>query len=290
MKAQKPTLLLADDEYANMEAVLSFIEDEVGQVLYAPDGQVAYEIATEKLPDIIIMDWQMPNLNGLEAIRLLQATEKTKEIPVIVATGIMTSSTHLQEALENGAVEFLTKPFVPIEFKARIRAAIRIRDQHLNIRRMLLNEQELLNKTLHHKRRELTTQAILDHQKNHLSARILEHLQSIDGLTQMVYATDISVLTQELNAHFNLDESWERFKIHFGEVHKGFFDRLHRQFPTLNRNAQKLCAYMRMGMGNYEICEMTGANDMAVRRALNRLKKRLGLTAGDDIRQFLFEL
>ncbi|WP_462248846.1 response regulator [Ekhidna sp.] len=275
-------ILIADDEYSNVELVLSIIDERIKEVFYAPNGKVAVELAQEEKPDIILMDWEMPEMNGIEAIKAIKETESIAHIPIIVATGLKTSDENLMEALDVGAVDFLRKPYSVVEFKARIESSIRIQKQHEAIQRML-------QESIEQKQRELTSMATLDFQKSALLNELLEQVGRLDRITNFVYATDIKDIQKQLKSQLDLDKSWDSFKTHFEETHTGFFNKLNEAFDSLSVNERKLCAYIKMGMGNFEICQMTGSSDAALRKAINRLKKKLNLGAKDDIRKFLFD-
>lgn len=275
-------ILVVDDEYSNVELILSIIDERIQEVFYAPNGKVAVELAQEESPDIIIMDWEMPEMNGIEAIREIKKIESVSNIPIIVATGLKTTDENLMEALEVGAVDFLRKPYSVTEFKARIESSLRIQRQHEAIEKML-------QESVEQKQRELTSMATLDFQKSALLNDLLEQVGRLDRITNFVYATDIKDIQKQLKSQLDLDKSWDSFKIHFEESHTGFFDKLDHSFDSLSVNERKLCAYIKMGMGNFEICQMTGSSDSALRKAINRLKKKLNLGAKDDIRKFLFD-
>lgn len=282
------SLLVADDDYSNVEVIMSYLKDQTDQVYYAPNGKVAYELASKKKPDLIIMDWQMPEMTGIEAIKCLKSSEDTKEIPIIVATGVMTSAENLKEALNEGAVDFLRKPFNPIEFRARTESALRIKQQHEFIKEMLIKEKNYVQEALEHKQRELSSIAMLDYQKTTLLNELLGQVERLDRITNYVYATDIKSIEKQLKVQLDLEKSWSAFKVHFEEIHTGFFDRLDNDYLELSLNDRKLCAYIKMGMGNFEISQMTGISDDSLRKAINRLKKKMNLGPKDDLRKFLF--
>ncbi|MCR9249580.1 MAG: response regulator [bacterium] len=282
-------LLVADDDYNNVEVIITILKNQTDQIFYAPNGQVAYDLAKKQQPDLILMDWQMPKVNGIEAIKMLQADESTKDIPVIVATGVMTTSDNLQEALEAGAVDFLRKPFSPIEFRARSSSTLRIKRQHDQIQEMLLKEKQYIEETLAMKERELSSMAIFDFQKNTLMEQLMEQVNRLDRITNHVYATDIRSIEKQIKSQLDLGKSWDTFKVHFEKMHDGFFATLDSKYPSLSINDRKLCAYVKMGMGNFEITQMTGSSDVALKKAINRLKKKLELGAEDDFRKFIFD-
>ncbi|MEO9853718.1 MAG: response regulator [Reichenbachiella sp.] len=282
------SLLVADDDYSNVEVIMSYLKGQTDQVYYAPNGKVACDLAGKKRPDLIIMDWQMPEMTGIEAIRCLKSSPETEEIPIIVATGVMTSAENLKEALDEGAVDFLRKPFNPIEFTARVTSTLRIKRQHEIIKEMLIKEKDYAQEALEHKQRELSSIAVLDYQKTTLLKELLDQVERLDRITNYVYATDIKSIEKQLKAQLDLEKSWNTFKIHFEETHAGFFDKLDENFPELSLNDRKLCAYIKLGMGNFEISQMTGTSDDSLRKAINRLKKKMELGPKDDLRKFLF--
>lgn len=275
-------ILVADDEYSNVEIILSIIDEHIEEVFYAPNGRVAVELAQSERPDIIVMDWEMPEMNGIDAIREIKTIGELEGIPIVVATGLKTTDENLKEALDAGAVDFLRKPFSPIEFKARIDAAIRLKRQHDSIL-------QLLRESMEQKARELTSMATLDFQKSALLNELLNQVGRLDRLTNFVYATDIKDIQKQLKSQLDLDKSWDSFKVHFDETHSGFFEKLDHTFDSLSLKERKLCSYIKMGLGNFEICQMTGTSDVALRKAINRLKKKLDLGARDDIRKFMFD-
>ena len=94
------------------------------QIIEADDGIKAVALAESEMPDLIIMDWNMPIMDGIEALKTIKHCVKTKDIPVIMITGVMASSENMMTALKEGANEFLRKPFEKIELKARIQAVL----------------------------------------------------------------------------------------------------------------------------------------------------------------------
>ena len=287
-------ILIADDDPVNLEVILDFLSDQDDEVLYAPNGKRACELAAQEIPDVIIMDWEMPIMNGIEAIARLRENPLTADIPIIVATGVMTQSNDLRTAMETGAVDFLRKPFDPIEFKARLSTTLRlsnsyreIKSQKAQIQEMAIKEQQLLKEALAHKERELSSAAIFDYQKSELLTKLMDEIKRLDNVTNNLYAPEIKKITREIKSFLDLDRSWSNFKIHFEEVHPDFLDKVAQAFPDLTGNEQKICAYLRIGLNNKEIATLTNVESASVRRALNRLKKKMDLTADDSLREYI---
>ena len=139
---EHPILLIADDEPSNLELLVRLIETsrETFTVLQAIHGLMACEIAAKRVPDIILMDWDMPVMTGLEAVQCLKRDPRTADIPVIMTTGVMLSAGDLKTALEAGATDYLRKPLDPVELMARIHSAL---DLSRSIRRAKAQNDEL---------------------------------------------------------------------------------------------------------------------------------------------------
>ena len=290
MELTTTKILIVDDDAQIREDVRSALASLEAEFLFARNGNMAVGIAQEELPDLILMDWQMPEMSGIEAVQVLRSTESTKQVSIIVMTGIMQEVADLVHALDSGAVDFLRKPIDPCELLARVNATIRSLRQEAAIRALLLTEKELLVQNLNGKERELASKTLYDHQRDELLERLLAQVGRLDRITNHVYATDIKPLERELKGQLNLAKDWCQFNKHFEEVYPGFFDRLVKKYRSLTQRDCKLCAYIRMGMCNSEIARFTHVAKGSVERALNRLKKKLGLTERDNLREFIFKI
>jgi PAS domain S-box-containing protein len=114
-------LLLVDDEPLNLKLYEKMLKDLNFQIFTAINGQECLEKVRECAPDLILMDWNMPVMDGIEALENLKKSDATKDIPVLMITGVMTSSEDLAYALSAGASDFLKKPFDKLELSARVR-------------------------------------------------------------------------------------------------------------------------------------------------------------------------
>ncbi|NQZ77861.1 MAG: response regulator, partial [Ekhidna sp.] len=123
-------ILVVDDEYSNVETVLEIIDENIAEVFYAPNGLIAIKLALEERPDLILMDWEMPEMDGIEATKRLKTDDQVSDIPVIISTGKNTTDENLQEAFNAGAVDFIRKPFSTLEFTSRIQSTLRLKRQN----------------------------------------------------------------------------------------------------------------------------------------------------------------
>ncbi len=128
------TILIVDDELVGREALEGVLFLEGYQLLFAENGREACEIAVEKLPDVVLLDVMMPQMDGYEVCRIMRSDPRLKEIPILLITALDDRASRLR-GLEAGADDFISKPFDRTELRARIRTITR-----LNRYRLLLVE------------------------------------------------------------------------------------------------------------------------------------------------------
>jgi two-component system phosphate regulon response regulator PhoB len=120
---QKKILIVEDD--AAIRDMLVFNLDRAGyQVLPAENGRDARTLIADGRPDLIVMDWMLPDLSGLELTRQLKRDANTREIPVIMVTARVQEDDRVA-GLDGGADDYIVKPFSARELLARIRAQLR---------------------------------------------------------------------------------------------------------------------------------------------------------------------
>ncbi len=125
MKTDK--ILVVEDQPDILELITNIIEysDIVEKVFGATNAQMGMNIAVKEQPNLIISDWYMPDISGIEFIRRLKNHSLTRDIPIIICTGIMDSSYHLKIALDSGAADFIRKPIDRIELIARMQSVLK---------------------------------------------------------------------------------------------------------------------------------------------------------------------
>lgn len=120
----KPLILIVEDE-AVLQKLLAYNLEAAGfEVAQAFDGEEALTLLAERTPDLVVIDWMIPQLSGLELLRRIRRRPEQAHLPVVMLTARAEEPDRLR-GLESGADDYVTKPFSPAEFVARIRAVLR---------------------------------------------------------------------------------------------------------------------------------------------------------------------
>jgi len=117
-------ILVVEDEEAISQLLSYNLEREGFEVVVAPDGAEALVAVREQQPDLILLDWMLPNVSGIEICRQLRSREETRDTPIIILTARGEEEDRVR-GLDTGADDYVTKPFSMSELVARIRAVLR---------------------------------------------------------------------------------------------------------------------------------------------------------------------
>jgi len=119
-------ILLVEDEPAIQELIAANLTRAGHTVVRAADAETAQRIVRDALPDLVLLDWMLPGISGIELAKRLRAEERTRSIPIIMLTARSDEADKIA-GLEIGADDYITKPFSPRELVARIKALLRRR-------------------------------------------------------------------------------------------------------------------------------------------------------------------
>ena len=121
---ERPSVLVVEDEPAQREVLAYNLEAEGFSVAKAENGEEALLLVDEAAPDIIVLDWMLPNVSGIEVCRRLKSRSDTRGVPIIMLSA-RSEEVDRVGGLETGADDYLTKPFSTNELIARVRAVLR---------------------------------------------------------------------------------------------------------------------------------------------------------------------
>jgi two-component system phosphate regulon response regulator PhoB len=120
----KPTLLLVEDDRALAELLMWHFDREGYEIVRTADGDEALILAQERTPDLVILDWMIEGVTGIEVCRRLRRRAATAHVPIIMLTARGEESDRIR-GLDTGADDYVTKPFSPRELVARVGAVLR---------------------------------------------------------------------------------------------------------------------------------------------------------------------
>ena len=124
MFKDQPRVLVVEDEPAQLEILAYNLESDGFMVSRARDGEEALLLIREDVPDVIVVDWMMPHLSGIEVCRRLKSNPETRSIPVIILSARSEDEDKVR-GLEIGADDYVVKPYSVVELMARIRTQLR---------------------------------------------------------------------------------------------------------------------------------------------------------------------
>ena len=136
----KKTILVIDDDIMNIKTAQMILKDEY-KVATAESGFAAFKILEHMIPNLILLDLNMPNMNGFEVIKQLRHNSKTSEIPVIILTSDNNESAE-NSALELGADDFVCRPFSPQVLINRIKRLLEVQDYRMRLEMMVKEQAE----------------------------------------------------------------------------------------------------------------------------------------------------
>ena len=124
MSVQQPCVLLVEDESAQREVLTYNLEAEGFRVAAAETGDEAMLLVAEENPDLMVLDWMLPNVSGIEICRRVKADPETRHIPIIMLSARSDEGDRVR-GLETGADDYVVKPYSVVELMARVRTQLR---------------------------------------------------------------------------------------------------------------------------------------------------------------------
>jgi two-component system phosphate regulon response regulator PhoB len=201
MSADQPTVLVVEDELAQREVLAYNLEADGFRVLRAENGEEALLIVEEDTPDIIVLDWMMPNLSGIEVCRRLKSRTETRNIPIIMLSA-RSEEVDKVRGLETGADDYVVKPYSVVELMARVRTQLRrVRPSTVGVR---LEFDDIVLDAETHKVSRADAQLKLGPTEFRLLSTFMEkpgRVWSREQLLDRVWGRDIYVDTRTVDVH-----------------------------------------------------------------------------------------
>ena len=288
------TILVVDDqpEYLKTYATIFFEEGAPYKIISAINGKMALDLAKEEHPDVIIMDWQMPVMDGLTALKELKKIPELREIPVIIASGIMLESADPKKALEAGASDYIRKPINKTELLARTHSHLRIAGYINTIR-----DQEY---TLLKERDERMN--IMAESSRALSQQIREMIGVFTNERDRMIGEIRTLRKKGMPEHDivdrilqNLTQNQQVFKhyLESGKQHAEedrYIRQLLQKHPSLLPSEVELCLLLKKNLSSKEIASITFKTPNTIKVARSKLRQKLDLGTNGNLYNYLNSL
>ncbi len=272
-------ILIVDDHPENIQLIAEIIKVSFpnARLFQAIRADIAVELCTWTKFDLIISDWEMPEKTGIDLIRSLKEDPATRHIPVIVVTAIMLTAENLEIALAAGAHDYLRSPVDPLELTARVSAALKLSQCHLQ--EIKEKDRQLMEKTLIHvKHNEFSSDLIRQLQP------LLEICKDNQAAIKIV-ANSIASIEQKIK-----EDSWKSFEVAFQNIHGDFTQNLLLKYPGLTKSELRLCTLLKLDMNTKDIAAMLFQSPESLKVGRSRLRTRLGMTEEDRFHNYLSKI
>jgi len=283
-------ILIVDDNKEYIQTAMKYIIEESVPyaLLCANNGKTGVEIALIELPDIIIMDWEMPEMDGITAIKQLKKHDTTKYIPVILSTGIRISTTDLKTAFDAGASDFIRKPLEKTEFVARVSSHLQMSDYIKTIKKQQETITQNTIDNLNEKIETLTSKSESDFASisffNNVLNSLLIKLNEIKKCESDELEDQIdSVLSQ-------VKQSIKSISLHVNNQNSPneiFIKSVLNRHKNLTPQEIQLCYMLKNKLSTKDIASITFREESSVKVSRSRLRKKLKLNETENLTTYL---
>jgi DNA-binding response OmpR family regulator len=281
------TILVADDDPGNRELVVSTMHGiaEGIKVLSAAHGGQVLEILAKREVDAVLLDWEMPVMDGYAVLCKMKEHDQWKQIPVLMYTGVMTSTGNLVKALEIGATDFIRKPTEPVELIARIKSVLKQREDFTERMRLEKESAEirsiLLKTEIDSLQEQLNNYLVQLARKNEILINLRERLEN--GESSLIAARHIDSL-------INMESYWDELFLQFSRLDKNFLVSLNQKHSGLSPTELKFCVLIKAGMGSKDIASLLNVSTSAVEKNRYRIRKKFDLTPEESLEKYIFSV
>jgi DNA-binding response OmpR family regulator/DNA-binding CsgD family transcriptional regulator len=269
-------ILVVDDDRQSLMIVKSVLEQRY-IVKACLNGQQALDVIPSFAPDVVLLDWTMPIMDGLQTLTAIKSNKATENIQAIMMTGYMTEQKDLLLAYNAGIVDFIKKPFDILELKARVNSVVQLSDYYKH-------QIELKNQ-------ELVTSAMRLVENNQL---IKDLISKFESLTNSIsdpkrLAENISDIKDQLLSKVS-DFQWKHFLESFRRINPQFQSNLLQKHPGLTPAEIQLSTLIKLNLSIKEISVITHSTGDSIKVARARLRKKLGIEPETNLTSYLISL
>lgn len=272
----KNNILIIDDDQLILDFCKTILTDKY-EVFTSSNGEDALQRIHKIKPDLILLDWNMPKRDGLSTLKAIKSDTTTAHIQVVMMTGVMTERERLLDAYNNGATDFLRKPFDYVELLARINAVLQIVNRFKA--ELTMKNNSLMALTL----RLAENYELLEM----TSKRIMKLEESIPKEMEILILSLRKIFN---NLTFGLsDKVWKQFDMQFTEIHPLFFKNLLNKHPNLSPSELKLSSLIYLKLETKEIAYILHQSYDSIKVSRSRLRRKLLLSEDANMSTYLLQ-
>jgi response regulator RpfG family c-di-GMP phosphodiesterase len=139
---EKQKILIVDDKPENLIALEAVLEDENRELIKAYSGNEALKILLKERFALVLLDVQMPGMDGFEVAQLMHSNQKIAKVPIIFVTAISKEKKYVVKGYEVGAVDYLFKPIEPVILKSKVKFFLELDQQKRELEKMLAKSRQ----------------------------------------------------------------------------------------------------------------------------------------------------
>lgn len=319
----KSKILTVDDRRVDRILYMELLGYEKYEFFELDDGEKVVPFLKEnKDIDVMLLDWQMPIIGGLEAMKLVKTDPDIADIPIIIITGLEDEQV-LEQAFDYGGVDFLQKPVMGVELMSRVDNVLKLskaqkslqnqKDQLVELNRIITIQKDELKASIRIKEelaelKRIELERELDDKKRRLITMEVESSKigkSMQGLREILAKSvnhlksenvsgeslrGLKKLERAMTDLGNDEDNWGEFKKVFESTHPEFFRKLMKINPKLTSLDLKHCSYMKMNIDNYDLSNILGVEMKSIQMTRYRLKKKLNLDSEKSLREYILSI
>lgn len=210
MAAANPAILLVDDQPANLLSLKEILRDPELDLVTARSGGEALKLILKQDFAVVLLDVNMPDMDGFETAKLIRARDRSKHLPIIFLTAMYTDDLSAARGYSLGAVDYLFKPYVPEILKSKVAVFVDLYNKTEEIRRQSIlmreMEQREYETRLTEQRQRLEAQAMLMREEHRISRAILEHAPI--GIARLDKSHTVLEINEEFARLFKKEREW----------------------------------------------------------------------------------
>lgn len=298
---KKKIILLVNEQQETSDLITKCLSESGAdyEMIHVSDASLVSEVLDTVNPDLIISDWQVRDMSGLDLVRKLKAAAETRELPVLVFGAGDASYSELGSVLSAGAIDCIQKTMDQNDLKVRIAAVLRQMDLLRNFKEReerIRKEREQLSQTLEKlkmrvdtEQRESTTRLELLIHSMGVKDKLLDRIHDLrpylnaEGKTKLTYIAKQLKWELSEEKQFNLEQR-------FDEKNYDLYTLLEKECSELTKNEKRLCAYFNANHSATEIARITHKSSNSINVAFARIRTKLNISTNKELKVYLADL